>query len=91
MSELSSLLTAAGKCPVHLSSLLLWTRWWECAFKLVVSSQRNYSPWDVQLPRGGGWGDCLGTEWRLNSGKIKLTERQLQKDLSEIRNVGKAH
>lgn len=33
---------------------------------------------------GGRWGDCLGTEWQLNSGKIKLTERQLQKGISEI-------
>lgn len=34
---------------------------------------------------GGRWGDGLGTEWQLNSRKVKLNERQLQKGIFEIK------
>lgn len=43
-----------------------------------VSSQINYSQ-DVQPPPGAGWGECLGTEWQLNSGKIKLLKGNSRK------------
>lgn len=50
MSRVSSLLAAAGKCPVNLSFLLLWTRRWDDAFRLLLRL-----PKEIVLHRMFSW------------------------------------